>query len=631
MKIGYYISAFLTLASVGCVKDASFTDGQDVSETRASVEESEIFYYYGVENKKIALSEVKDKIVVKFAPTTTKERFRAVVSEGRASLRTREFDAERYFVEGGSSNIAVLEGAGDDPDLLASFKAREEIVSATYLLDCDGSSVALTDKFIVKLKGGTTLAQLQELAGKYDCIVGKENEFVEDQFTMHVTKTSELNSMQTANLFYETGLFEFSEPDFTCFDVLNAVDPYYFDQWGLHNPTSPDVDIDMLTAAMITKGSGSISIAILDNGVQSSHPDFYWMPSGNDFTGTTGIPGGSMGEPVRNDDNHGTAVAGVAAALSDNGIGIAGVAPGCRIMPIKVANGTSVNWSHVADGVNWAKNNGVDVINMSMGDHNAPSSALTNAIRSALTNGRSDVGRGCVVVCASGNDKRQNPTGQAVEYPANCHPDIIVVGASDRTGARAAFSDFGPQVDVIAPGAGILTTDRTGSDGYNRFTDLNYTYADGTSFAAPAVSGIAALLLSIDKYFTPQRISEIITSTSSLYPARTDQAGYGLVNAHDALAKVLYLDNPSVQISGSASPKVNSTVGYTCPIFPYASIVTFDHWEVSGGNYETSSLSTRDIFSLKFTSAGLHTITAYYNFSSTGYQHRVSKTVNVVL
>ncbi|MDR2910374.1 MAG: hypothetical protein LBV47_03285 [Bacteroidales bacterium] len=165
MKLKTYIICLLSFAFFGCERDYVLESG-DTTEilTRAGLKEGQVFYYYGIEDRKIFLNQVTDKVYVKLAPTATKEQFRSVVT-GNASLRPMYANAEEYFVEGYPSNGVVLEGGAISSEIINSFKVKDEIVSATYLLEYNGVGLsAYTDEFIVKLKDGTTYAQVQELA-----------------------------------------------------------------------------------------------------------------------------------------------------------------------------------------------------------------------------------------------------------------------------------------------------------------------------------------------------------------------------------------------------------------------------------------------------------------------------------
>lgn len=217
----------------------------------------------------------------------------------------------------------------------------------------------------------------------------------------------------------------------------------------------------------INQGNPAVIIAIVDTGIQLTHPDLSSkLVPGNGFVGNT----------TGNDDNgHGTHCAGVAAAITNNSRGVAGVGFNCSLMPVKVLNsGGSGTFSAAASGVNWAANNGADVISMSFGgssDGGVMGSAINNAW---------DV-QNCVLVAAAGNN---GSTSQF--YPA-AYAKVIAVGASTSSDGRASFSNYGSSwVDVAAPGTSI----------YSTYLGSSYASLDGTSMACPHVSGLAGLLYS---------------------------------------------------------------------------------------------------------------------------------------
>ncbi|MDR2968838.1 MAG: S8 family serine peptidase [Tannerellaceae bacterium] len=373
---------------------------------------------------------------------------------------------------------------------------------------------------------------------------------------LHVSKTSDVDAMQTANLFYETELFEFAEPNLIDFNAENSYDPYFCYQWGLNNTgqsagSTLGIDINAEQAWSVTKGHSSIRIAIIDSGIDLTHPDLQAnLLPGYDATGY-----GTAGGIHDIYDNHGTAVAGIAGALQNNTYqgsfeGISGVAPGCKIVSVKASIANSFNRTHSSAAINWvADYDKAEVINCSFGSHYAPTSNLTNAIKNAIN-------KGCVVVCSSGN----NTPFATVSYPANSDPRIIVVGAVDQTGARSIWntqaSNYGAELDLVAPGTDVYTTDRQ----YIGYTSVNYYPSfSGTSAAAPHVAGVAALILSKNPNLTSQQVANIIESsaqkiggysyvTTSGRPNGTwnNQMGYGLVDAYMAL---LYTPTTSVYVN----------------------------------------------------------------------------------
>lgn len=232
-------------------------------------------------------------------------------------------------------------------------------------------------------------------------------------------------------------------------------------------------------------GSSGVRVAVLDTG-SVTHPDLVWSPG---YDSVDGDP--DPGDPG---DFHGLHVAGTVAALAGNDQGVAGVAPRTSIVPVRVLDGNgNGSDSTIARGILWAAGSPplgapanpapVQVVSMSLAGPGPCTSTLAGAIATARS-------RGVVVIAAAGNDAR-DAGGYA---PANC-PGVIAVGATDDAGARASFSNFGATVDISAPGVRVLSTyARKPSSG--PFVP-EYAYSSGTSMAAPAVAGAAALLSSV--------------------------------------------------------------------------------------------------------------------------------------
>jgi subtilisin family serine protease len=302
-----------------------------------------------------------------------------------------------------------------------------------------------------------------------------------------------------ANRYHESGLTIYSQPNFVRLlkPAFIPNDPLFSQQWALRNTGQGGgvvgQDIKTVSAWDFTRGSSSITIAIIDEGVDYSHLDL--NTPGKLVTGYDAIRRINDPNPSNN-DAHGTACAGIAAATTGNGTGVSGVAPNCRLMGIRIAYSSGPNWvttdAQIADGINTAVARGADVLSNSWGG-GSPSAAITNAIRNARTAGRG--GRGCVVCFAAGNNNG------AVSYPGNL-PEVITVAACNEWGERKSptsrdgenwwGSNFGPEVDVSAPGVHITTTDISGSRGYNTAGDYVTTF-NGTSAATPHVAGVAAL------------------------------------------------------------------------------------------------------------------------------------------
>lgn len=278
-------------------------------------------------------------------------------------------------------------------------------------------------------------------------------------------------------------------------------DPLLDQQW--HHAT-----IGSAAAWDKARGTGVV-VAVNDTGVDCSHPDLQGKClRGYDFVSDDTDP--------RDDHGHGTHVAGLVAAVTNNAVGGAGSGPEATVLPVKVLGaGGSGNMSWIASGVTWAADNGVQIINMSLGGR-FTSSALRDAIAYA-------VGKGVTVIAAAGNESTSNPS-----YPA-AYPGVISVAATDRQDRLAEFSNYGDNLDVSSPGVGILSTVRGGS----------YQAWNGTSMAAPIVSGVAALLKAQGPCRSPQDIENVLESTAKDLgsPGWDRSFGAGRIQADRALSQ----------------------------------------------------------------------------------------------
>ena len=329
----------------------------------------------------------------------------------------------------------------------------------------------------------------------------------------------------------------YAEPDYIAFADTVPNDPYYSPyQWNFDNAAGSGIDTE--EAWNISTGSGVV-VAVIDTGIAyetalRSGRNYYQAPdlastcfvSGYDFINADAHP--------NDDQGHGTHVAGTIAQSTNNGMGVAGVAYGSCIMPIKAldANGSG-SYSAIADSVYYAVNNGAKVINMSLGG-TADSVTLRDAVAYAH-------GKGVTVVAAAGNDNSSLP-----HYPSSYNDYVISVGATDYTKSRAPYSNYGPDIDVVAPGGD--TGEDANGDGYvdgvlqntfsNTLNNFGYYFYQGTSMASPHVSGVAALLISSGKASTPGAIRQALESTAQDLgvTGRDDQFGYGLINAFLALS-----------------------------------------------------------------------------------------------
>jgi subtilisin family serine protease len=293
-------------------------------------------------------------------------------------------------------------------------------------------------------------------------------------------------------------------------------DPMRSQQWALDALKLPQ-------AWKKSEGKDTV-IAVVDSGVDLDHPDLKGrLVDGYDFVDGDTKPQDGFG--------HGTHVAGIAAAHTDNGIGIAGGAPAAKIMPVRVLgdDGSGSN-GNITKGIVWAADHGADVINLSLGEGPLMSNLLQGGILNAAIRHAHD--KGAVVVAAAGNDS-------AATQPYKVDTPVLVVNASDQNGKPASFSNFGSQNAVSAPGVGILSTLPTYQTQLTTakngdVNDSGYGKLDGTSMASPYVSAVAALLHGEGK--KPDEIIDIIRETAQ-NPDKLPKLGLGVVDAQAAVDK----------------------------------------------------------------------------------------------
>ncbi|MFC7847155.1 S8 family serine peptidase [Arthrobacter sp. NPDC057388] len=321
---------------------------------------------------------------------------------------------------------------------------------------------------------------------------------------------------------------EYAEPD----EVVTATtsDQYFPRQYALQNTgqsftntastlTQPagtaDADVDAVEAWNITTGSG-IKVAVLDSGVASDNPDI----------NPKVVLRANFSSAATNEDNygHGTHVAGIVAATSNNTIGVAATCPGCTILAGKVLNDSGVgSSSSLANGINWAVANGAKVINMSIGVR--ASRTLETAINNAWS-------KGVVLVAAAGNGGNQTKI-----YPA-AYPNVIAVAATDNKDAKASFSTYGASwVDIAAPGVNVYSTfpNHTFVLGTQNNRSFGYDVGNGTSMSSPIVAATAALAFSSHPGATNTSVRTIVESTADKIAGTGTFWANGRVNADKAV------------------------------------------------------------------------------------------------
>lgn len=362
---------------------------------------------------------------------------------------------------------------------------------------------------------------------------------------------------------------------------IERCNPLYPYQHYLYN-TSGGVNINVVPAWAITTGSSNVTVAVIDDGVERNHEDL----SGNVLNGYTIRNSTGYGEPQNHDQYdpkaHGTACAGIIAA-KNNQIGIRGIASGSKILPVNIVpdypDYDDVSNIELSNAIRWAYPR-ADILNFSL-IIQQDDDDIISAINDALTYGRN--GKGCVIVASAGNS---GSLASDVARPGR-YNGVIAVGAVLSDGAIWAWSQGGNNLDLVAPGGyfvgqgNIVTTDRMATNGYVNYSNYTNTFG-ATSASCAEVSGIAALMLSVNSNLTSTQVRNALRSTATdMGTAGFDTTyGYGLVNAAKAVLSV-----KSLSIVGASY--ISNSAPYYVNNLPTGFTVT---WSLSDSYYNNNCL-----------------------------------------
>lgn len=379
-------------------------------------------------------------------------------------------------------------------------------------------------QILIKFKQGTSQQEIDTQINNHRARILKRI----DKLNVLTLKVPEAVQEMVLNALSKNPNVEFVEPDYYA-QALSSPNDIFFDrQWGLENIGQTinsvigkvDADIDVPLAWDTTYGG--VKVAILDCGINESHPDLAGkVVDRKDFTtsvsGTNDVYG------------HGTHVAGIVAAVTNNNDGVAGVCPGCTLLNGKVLddNGSGA-YSWIANGIIWAADNGAKVINLSLGGP-TKSTTLENAVNYAWN-------KGVVVVAAAGNSNDSSYT-----YPA-AYTNSIAVAATDNQDNRAYFSSYGSKwVDIAAPGVYVFSTWKDATSNANPqpecYGTVCYKYASGTSMSTPIVAGVAGLVWTSNYNQSASSIRSRIESTADKIPGTGTYWSAGRVNAANAVSQ----------------------------------------------------------------------------------------------
>jgi len=387
-----------------------------------------------------------------------------------------------------------------------------------------GSKKFVPGELLIQVKPGVTKGDVDKLLNSHGAATAGEIESIK---TRRIT-VPEHALEQVKKALSKNPNIHFVEENFIAEAGYVPNDERYPSQWHLPKISAPG-------AWDLATGSPSVPIAIIDSGVDPTHPDL----TDNLIAGYNFLDNNTDTQDVL---GHGTAVAGSASTMTDNITGVAGVAWDSPIMPLVVLNANdSATYYDIARAINYAADQGVRIMNISIGG-SSYSSTLQNAVDYAWN-------KGAIIFACAHNYSTDTPY-----YPAAC-ANVVAVSATTSSDTLASFSNYGDWIDISAPGANILTTTRGG--GYGNW--------NGTSFSSPITAGVAALILSANPSLTNAQVVDILTqSADDLGSTGFDNYfGYGRINALESILAALVAVpdedtiDPSVAIT---SPQNDATV-----------------------------------------------------------------------
>jgi subtilisin family serine protease len=430
--------------------------------------------------------------------------------------------------------FAVYRGSADPAARAAlSLAAQAGVANAMpALLDEVGHTrYFLPDELTVQFRAGLTRERAERVVAEAGARILREQR-TPGYYTLLVPEGRGL--FETLRAFSALDDVLFAEPSEASFDDAFAhvpQDPAFANLWGLRNTGQrvralrgiPGAHIDAPGAWEVTRGDPEVIAVVIDTGIELDHPD---LAANILARGSEDWDFADTGDPSPDDQDvhsHGTHVAGTIAA-AENGLGVVGVAPACRLLPLRVDLGRGMSQNR-ADAINYAVAHARAhpgrryVLNCSWGisgDHAGVHTAITNAVAANV-----------VVIFAAGNSGED--IDEVRQYPA-LYPETIAVAATNHLDRKCWFSNHGASVDVSAPGSNIYSTVRGGG----------YGYQEGTSMAAPHVAGVAALVCSANRSLTNRQVREVIEATcddlAGANPAHVGRLGRGRVNAFRAVS-----------------------------------------------------------------------------------------------
>ncbi len=525
-------------------------------------------------NKKVNLKPVEDVMVVKYKKSIDSKKALDIISS-KEGFNLENTNVKTYT----PYNVSLVTTPVGDRGVAAKKSSMESLskdedvqfVSSAFKDEDTGSLVIITDQINVGFRTGTNKDTIDRLLSEYDLSVVEQSKLSPHQYVLRVNNAD--NADKTLEVHRKLATREeiqYADPvtltEFRKNSIQIPQGMYFSEQWHLHNTGqnggTPNEDVKALEAWEITKGDPNIVVACVDDGLAPDHIDIKdnaWRnpdPQAEDQHGYNFYDNIPNPEPIyfrppfdsmEGNDIHGTPCAGVISAVGEPSSGVYGIAPGCKVLGVKIFGADNIAPPfRVSEAIRYSGKY-ADIISCSWSG-GSPNDTIIQAIREVTESGRK--GKGCPVFFATGND-----FASSIAFPANI-PETIAIGASTNEGKKAAYSNAGPEIDFLAPSSGgskrIFTTDvpyknrgfNIGRPGQGDPDGLYTNSFGGTSSATPLAAGIAALLLSVNPNLKVEQVRQIMRSScDKIDPGNANYDtngfsithGFGRVNARRVL------------------------------------------------------------------------------------------------